>query len=75
MTKLPRGITPLRCIRVLEKAGFYQKRQSGSHATMVRDDPFAMTIVPIHRKSITPGTLRAILRQAGLTVEEFVQLL
>jgi predicted RNA binding protein YcfA (HicA-like mRNA interferase family) len=75
MTKLPRGVTSSQCIRALEKAGFYRKRQSGSHATMVRSEPFAMVIVPVHRKTLTPGTLRSIIRQAGMSVEEFELLL
>ena len=39
-----------------------------------RDDPFAQTVVPDH-KELDRGTLRAIVRQAGLSVEEFVKLL
>lgn len=75
MAKLPRNVSPLECIKVLEKAGFIQKRQKGSHVTMIRDEPFAMTVVPVHRKNIDTGTLRTIIRQAELTVEAFVALL
>ncbi len=39
-----------------------------------RDQPFAQVTVPDHRELDT-GTLRAIIRQAGLTVEEFIDLL
>ena len=41
---------------------------------MRRDAPFAQTVVPNHRQ-IDRGTLRAILRQTDLTIEEFTQLL
>jgi hypothetical protein len=41
---------------------------------MRRDNPFALTIVPNH-KQIDRGTLRAILRQTELSVEEFIKLL
>jgi predicted RNA binding protein YcfA (HicA-like mRNA interferase family) len=41
---------------------------------MRRDEPFAQVVVPDHEE-LDRGTLRAILRQAGLTVEEFVRLL
>lgn len=41
---------------------------------MRRDDPWAQTVVPDH-KEIDRGTLRAIIRQAGLSVEEFLRLL
>jgi predicted RNA binding protein YcfA (HicA-like mRNA interferase family) len=62
------------CIRVLQKAGFEVIRQTGSHITMARKDPSAKVIVPSH-KEIAPGTLRNILRQADMTVDEFVKLL
>ena len=41
---------------------------------MRRDDPFAQVVVPDHNE-IDRGTLRAIIRQAGLSVGEFVTLL
>lgn len=40
---------------------------------MRRDDPFAQLVVPDH-KELDRGTLRAIIRQAGLSVDEFNQL-
>jgi predicted RNA binding protein YcfA (HicA-like mRNA interferase family) len=73
MSKLP-GISGRTCISVLEKAGFYLKRQEGSHVILRRDDPFAQVVVPDH-KELDRGTLRAIIRQAGLSVEEFLRLL
>ncbi len=39
-----------------------------------RDDPFAQVIVPDHRV-LDRGTLRAVIRQAGLSVDEFTDLL
>ena len=74
MTKLPRDISGTDCVRALEKAGFKVTGGRGSHVTMKRDDPAARTVVPMH-KSIKTGMLRTIIRQAGLTVEEFVALL
>lgn len=73
MSKLP-VVSGEKCIRALEKAGFYVVRRESSHITLVRDDPVAQLTVPDHRE-IRPGTLRAIIRQAGLTVEEFTRLL
>jgi len=58
----------------LAKAGFYSKRQHGSHVILRRDDPFTQVVVPDHKKLDT-GTLRAIIRQTGLSVDEFVDLL
>ena len=73
MTQLP-VISGRECIAALERAGFTVRRQVGSHIVMRRDDPFAQTVVPDHR-TLDRGTLRAILRQAGLSVDEFVKLL
>ena len=73
MSKLPR-LSGRECIAVLEQAGFVARRQKGSHVVLRRDDPFAQVVVPDHRELDT-GTLRAIIRQAGLTVEQFVELI
>ncbi|MBC7264907.1 MAG: type II toxin-antitoxin system HicA family toxin [Chloroflexi bacterium] len=73
MSKLPR-ISGRECVKALGKAGFYFKRQEGSHIILRRDDPFAQIVVPDH-KELDRGTLRAIIRQAGLSVDEFVNLL
>ncbi|TDA70381.1 MAG: type II toxin-antitoxin system HicA family toxin [Clostridia bacterium] len=73
MNKLP-GVSGKECVRALGKAGFYLRRQEGSHMVMRRDDPFAQVVVPDH-KELDRGTLRAIIRQAGLNVRDFVELL
>jgi predicted RNA binding protein YcfA (HicA-like mRNA interferase family) len=62
------------CVRALERAGFVFKRQDGSHIVLRRDSPFAQVVVPDHRE-LDRGTLRGILRQAGISVEEFARLL
>ncbi|NQU25169.1 MAG: type II toxin-antitoxin system HicA family toxin [Candidatus Nealsonbacteria bacterium] len=58
------------------KAGFVEipGRGKGSHVFVYRADPPTGITIPNH-KEIGRGTLRAILRQAGLTVEDFMQLL
>ena len=61
-------------MRALDKAGFYEKRQHGSHIILRRDNPFAQLVVPDH-KELDRGTLRAIIRQAHLTIDEFNDLL
>jgi predicted RNA binding protein YcfA (HicA-like mRNA interferase family) len=73
MSKLP-VVSGAQCIKALEKAGFVVYRQRGSHLTLVRADPKAHTTVPNH-KELDRGTLRAIIRQAGLSVDEFIALL
>jgi len=73
MSKLP-VLSGKECIKILAKAGFYFKRQEGSHVTLRRDKPFCQLVVPLH-KELDRGMLRAIIRQAGLSVDEFVKLL
>jgi predicted RNA binding protein YcfA (HicA-like mRNA interferase family) len=73
MSGLPR-ISGRECVKALEKAGFKFKRQEGSHIILRRTDPFAQLVVPDH-KELDRGTLRAIIRHAGIGVEEFTRLL
>jgi len=73
MSQLPH-ISGRECTQALAKAGFYFKRQQGSHIVLRRDNPLAQVVVPDH-KELDRGTLRAIIRQAGLSVDEFVELL
>ena len=73
MTKLPR-ISGRDCVTALTKIGFQIKRQHGSHVILRRDQPFAQVVIPDHNELDT-GTLRAILRQAGLSPDEFRGLL
>ena len=73
MSKLP-SISGKECIKVLEKIGFYQKRRESSHIILRRDEPFAQIVVPDHQE-LAKGTLRAIIRDVDLSVEEFVSLL
>jgi len=60
-------------VRALTKVGFVEVSQRGSHMKL-RDAEGKTVIVPLHRE-LARGTLRSILRQAGLTVEAFVELL
>ena len=73
MSKLPR-ISGRDCVKALSKAGFYFKRQEGSHIILRRNEPFSQVVVPDH-KELDRGTLRAILRMSGLSVDEFNNLL
>ncbi len=59
--------------RVLEKLGFRLLRQRGSHAVYRHEDG-RYTTVPVHRGDLPLGTLRQILRDVGLTPEEFERL-
>lgn len=73
MSGLPR-ISGRECVQALGKKGFYLKRQEGSHMIIRRDKPFGQVVVPDH-KELDRGTLRAIVRQAGLSVDELTKLL
>ncbi|MBX3084050.1 MAG: type II toxin-antitoxin system HicA family toxin [Anaerolineae bacterium] len=73
MTKLPQ-VSGRECVRALQRAGFIVARQSGSHIIMKRLEPQARVTIPNHNP-IKPGTLRSIIREAGLTLEEFIELL
>lgn len=73
MSKLP-VISGMECVKALEKIGFLVGRQRGSHIVLVREEPRTTVSVPDH-KELDRGTLRAIIRQVGLSVEEFSLLL
>ena len=61
-----------KAVRVFEKLGWEVARQRGSHIIMVKDGEMATLSVPDH-KEIAKGTLRSLIRSAGLTVDAFVQ--
>ena len=73
MSKLPQ-VSAQEVVRALQKAGFSVRRQHGSHIIMRHDDPFAQTVVLNHAQ-IDRGTLRAILRQTDVSVDQFTRLL
>lgn len=73
MSKLPRGMSGKEVVKSLKKAGFYVKRQKGSHIVLRRDNPFAQVVVPDH-KSVDTGTLASIIDGADLSVEDFIKL-
>ena len=72
--KLP-ALSGVEVIEALEQVGFHVDRISSSHHVMKKDGhPFVVT-VPVHsRKDIKRGTLRRIIRDAGLTRNEFISL-
>jgi len=72
MPKLP-ALKPKVAIRALERAGFSFISQKGSHCLYVKGN-IGLTI-PIHNKDLKRGTLHQIIKQSGLTIEEFLKLL
>ncbi len=73
--KLPR-IDCQELVRALERAGFVRKRTKGSHLHMWRETDRKRVTIPVHQgKTVPMGTLRAILRDTDISIEEFRKLL
>ena len=73
MPKLPR-ISSREAIRSLERLGFEEVRQTGSHVVMKKETEEGKIgcVVPLHQE-LKVGTLSGILKQAQVTVEEFIE--
>ncbi|MBF0519373.1 MAG: type II toxin-antitoxin system HicA family toxin [Nitrospirae bacterium] len=71
--KLP-VVSGRECVQALIKSGFIFKRQHSSHIILVREKPYSLIVVPDHT-TLDRGTLRAIIRQTGIAVNEFLELL
>ena len=71
MSKLP-VVSGKECRKALGRLGFEEVRQRGSHVVMKRGE--AGCVVPMHAE-IKTGTLSGILKQAGVSVEEFIEAL
>lgn len=61
--------------RALLRAGWYEVRQTGSHLRMRHEDHEQDVTIAMHAGDVPAGTLRAIIRTMGLTVDEFRELL
>lgn len=55
--------------------GFVIDRQSGSHVILYKHSSGKRLTIPMHVRDLPPGTLLSIIKQAGLTKEEFIKLL
>jgi predicted RNA binding protein YcfA (HicA-like mRNA interferase family) len=73
MPKLP-VISGARAVRAFRKAGWRFDRQRGSHVVLITQGKNVTLSIPQHRE-LAPGTLRALIRYSGMTVEDFVLLL
>jgi predicted RNA binding protein YcfA (HicA-like mRNA interferase family) len=75
MPKLPR-VSASQVIRSLERLGFVQVRQRGSHVILKKQLPDGTEVgcvVPQSRKTVAVGTLKNILNQAGVSIDEFIE--
>jgi predicted RNA binding protein YcfA (HicA-like mRNA interferase family) len=73
MGQLP-AISGAEAVRAFKRAGWQEDRQRGSHVILIKIGYHATLSIPQHRE-LAPGTLRALIRASGLSVEEFVALL
>jgi predicted RNA binding protein YcfA (HicA-like mRNA interferase family) len=72
MARLP-VVSGAQAVRAFERAGWRVDRQRGSHVVLLKGGHIASLSVPQHRE-VAPGTLRALIRAAGMTVDEFAAL-
>ena len=73
MASLP-VVSGAEAIKAFQRAGWRRDRQSGSHVVLLKSGQIASLSVPLHRE-LAPGTLRSLIRAAGMSVEDFVKLL
>lgn len=71
MTKLPQ-VKPKEVIKALERLGFVRIRTTGSHVRL-RDSNGNLVTVSFHNRILAKGTLKSILNQAKITVEELLE--
>ena len=71
--KLPTA-TAKDLVRVAERLGFVLRRQRGSHAIYVRQSDQARVVIPMHKGEVKRKTLRAIIQDLRISVEEFVSM-
>jgi len=75
MSRLP-SLTARKVVRALNRAGFVEDRQKGSHLILIHPETKARTVVPVHPgRTIKEPLLRAIVRDANLSIDEFIKLL
>jgi predicted RNA binding protein YcfA (HicA-like mRNA interferase family) len=61
-------------VRIFEEFGWKKARQKGSHIVLVKEGQYTTLSVPDH-KEVARGTLRSLIRLAGLTIAEFMDAL
>lgn len=71
MPKLP-SLKPRRVVQKLKKLGFVSHHQEGSHLTMKHTETNRRAVVPMHLKDLKKGTLSAMLREAQIDRDEFL---
>jgi predicted RNA binding protein YcfA (HicA-like mRNA interferase family) len=72
MAKLP-VVSGAEAVKAFQRAGWRVDRQKGSHVVLLKAGHIASLSVPQHPE-LAPGTLRALIRAAGMSLEEFTAL-
>ena len=72
MSKFPQ-VKPRQIEKALTKLGFVPRSGKGSHVVFKHSDG-RRTVVPVHNRPVRTGTLRAILKQADISTDEFLKL-
>jgi len=72
MPKLP-ILKPKDVIKRFSKLGFIKDRQTGSHVILYHTKTKQRATIPLHVKDLPKGTLKVILNQTGVSVEEFTK--
>ena len=73
--KIPRDVNGSEAVRALRRAGYEPHFAANSLGLISSCEKKSGTVVVPQHKPIKPGTLKGMIEQAGLTVEEFVKLL
>jgi predicted RNA binding protein YcfA (HicA-like mRNA interferase family) len=75
MSKLPH-VSGREAVKAFERAGFSHVRTRGSHYILSKEGHPNLIVVPVHgSEAVATGTLRSLIRDAGLTVEQFNEML
>ena len=74
MPKLP-SLTPEKAIKILERKNFVLDRIKGSHHIYYHPETKRRVVVPLHKRDLPKGTLLEILKQAGISKKELIDLL
>lgn len=72
--RLP-ALKPIEVVRALKRGGFEEVRQVGSHLSLRKKHAGMIVVVPMHKKDLKRGLLFGIIKDAGFTREEFLELL
>ncbi|MDO8582077.1 MAG: type II toxin-antitoxin system HicA family toxin [bacterium] len=68
-------LKPTEFVRALERLGFVVRRQTGSHVIMRHQITKRMASIPVHPRDCKRGLLFGILKQAGITTDDFLKVL